>query len=75
VAPTESAAVSWIDCVEKRSALEGVTDSVTGGGGAGVEVELQPEKKITIAANTKILSGVRFIMYPKREVEAGAASL
>jgi hypothetical protein len=73
VGPSESAAVSWIDCVEKTSALVGVTASVTGTG--GLEVELQPAKKITTVANTRIPRGIRFIIHPKWEVEAGAASL
>ena len=72
-APTESAAVNCIDSAEKRSAVVGATDSVTGGG--GVEVELQPAEKIVMAENAKIPNGVRFIIHPKREVEAGTASL
>jgi hypothetical protein len=72
LAPTESAAVNWIDWVEKRSALAGVTVSVTGAG--GVELELQPANEITIAASPKIPSRIRFIINPKWEVEAGAAS-
>ena len=51
VGPTESAAVNWSDWVEKTSALVGVTDSVIGAGG---ELELQPVRKSTTAANTKI---------------------
>ena len=70
--PTESAAVSWIDWVEKRRALVGVTVSVTGAG--GVELELQPANEITITASAKMPSKIRFIIHPKWEVEAGAAS-
>jgi hypothetical protein len=74
VGPTESVAVSWIDWVEKISALVGVTDRVTGAGG-GVELELQPAEANTIAASTGIPGRIRFMIHPKREVEAGAASL
>jgi len=73
LALTGSAAVNWIDWVEKRSALAGVTVSVTGAG--GVELELQPANEINTAASAKMPSGVRFIIHPKWEVEAGAASL
>lgn len=69
VAPIESTAESWIVWVEKRIALEGVTVKVTGAGGAE---ELQPAKKSIRAMDTTVENGIRFIIHPKWEAEAGA---
>jgi hypothetical protein len=63
-------AESSIVWVEKTTALEGVSVNVTGAGG-GAEVELQPAEKRIRTIDTTVPGEFRFIIYPKREVEAG----